>query len=223
MHCLSHRKSCIKPSSYSISLAEPPPQPATHPPGDIICVAPKRKGGCHQIKNVFADDRGYPDQINDHNILLHNINISTVLRKLRHPPPAINEVDPSFDFPFDEALHGARLRQKLDLSHLNDALQTRIYTLIQKYWSEFDERKVWVPVKITSVSLTPATHLPSPSRISDIALKNSLSCERQSLASNRLATSVRSTMGAGYSSASWLLNLIKNMFVTSTNSSDASV
>ena len=147
MHCLSHRKPCIKPSSYSISPAEPPPQPATPPPGNIICVASKGKGGRRQIKNVFADNREYPDQTDDHNILLHNINISTVLRKLRHPPPAINEVDPSFDFPFDEALHGARLRQQLNLSHLDNAHQARVYALVQQYWSVFNKRGVWVPVK----------------------------------------------------------------------------
>jgi hypothetical protein len=35
----------------------------------------------------------------------------------------------------------------LDLSHINDTLQTRIYDLIKKYWSVFDKRGVWVPVK----------------------------------------------------------------------------
>ena len=117
------------------------------PPGNIICMAPKGKGGCRRIKNVFADNQGYPDQTDDQDNPLHNVNSGPVLRKLRHSLLPIDKVDPSFDFPFDEALHGARLRQKLDLSHLNDALQARIYALIQKYWSEFDERKVWVPVK----------------------------------------------------------------------------
>ena len=144
MHCLSHRKPCLKPSSYSISPLEPLPQPATPPPSDM---APKGKGGCCQIKNAFADNRGYPDQINYHNNLLHNIDSSPVLQKLRHPPPPINKVSPSFDFQFDKTLHGARLRQQLDLSHLNDALQTRMYTLIQKYWLVFDKHGVWVPVK----------------------------------------------------------------------------
>ena len=110
-------------------------------------MASKRKGGRRWIKNVFADDRGYPDQTNDHNNLLHNINGGRVLWKLRHPPLPTSEVGPSFDFLFDEALHGARLRQQLDLSHLNNALQVRIFALVQKYWSVFDERGIWVPVR----------------------------------------------------------------------------
>ena len=143
MHCLYYRKPCIKPSSYSISLAELPPQPVTPPPGDIICVAPKGKGGRRRIEIVFPDNRGYPDQTDNHDNLLHNIDSSPVLRKLRHPPLPIGEVDPSFDFPFDEALHGARLRQQLNLSHLNNALQARLYALVQQYWSVFDKRGVW--------------------------------------------------------------------------------
>ena len=98
-------------------------------------------------QNVFADDRGYPDQNDDHNNLLHNIDSGPVLWKLRHPPPPIDKVNPSFDFPFDEVLHGAHLHQQLDLSHLDDALQARIYALVQKYWSVFNEREVWVPLK----------------------------------------------------------------------------
>ena len=118
------------------------------PPGDIIRVASKGKDSCRQINNVFADNRGYPDPTADHNILLpHNIDSGPVLWKLRHPPLPINEVNPSFDFPFNEAIHGAHLRQHLNLSHLNNALQARIYALVQKYWSVFDERGVWVPVK----------------------------------------------------------------------------
>ncbi len=66
---------------------------------------------------------------------------------MRHPPPPIDEIDPSFDLPFDEALHSARLCQQLNLSHLGDALQARIYALVQQYWSVFDERGVWVPIK----------------------------------------------------------------------------
>ena len=93
------------------------------------------------------DDRGYPDQTDDQDTLLHNIEKGPVLWKLRHPPPLINEVDPSFDFPFNDALHSARLHQQLNLSHLDDALQARIFVLVKKYWSVFDERGVWVPVK----------------------------------------------------------------------------
>ena len=63
------------------------------PPGDIIRVASKGKGGRRQIKNVFVDNRGYPDQTDDHNTLLHNIEKGHVLWKLWHPPPPIDKVD----------------------------------------------------------------------------------------------------------------------------------
>jgi hypothetical protein len=110
-------------------------------------VAAKGKGGRRRIKNVFADDRGFPDLTDDHDTLLHNIGGGTVLRKLRHPAPPLDEDDPSFTFTFDESLHGERLRQLLNLSHLNIALQDRIYALVKKYWSVFDNRGVWVPVR----------------------------------------------------------------------------
>jgi hypothetical protein len=55
--------------------------------------------------------------------------------------------DPMFMFPYNEALHGNRLRKDLDLSHLEVPLQQSIYALIQKYWSVFDDRGVFVPVR----------------------------------------------------------------------------
>jgi len=111
-------------------------------------VAAKGKGSCRRVsKNIFADDRGYPDLTNDHDTLLHNIDGGSVLRKLRHPALPFDEDDPTFTFTFDETLHGERLRQLLNLSHLDNALQNRIYALVKKYWSVFDDRGVWVPVR----------------------------------------------------------------------------
>ena len=106
---LSLRKSCLMTPSYSISPAAPPSQPTTPPSGDIIRVAAKGKGGRRRIKNVFADDRGYPDLTDDHDTLLHNIDGGTVLRKLKHPALPLDEVDHSFTFAFDESLNGERL------------------------------------------------------------------------------------------------------------------
>jgi hypothetical protein len=111
-----------------------------------IRVADKGKGQ-RQIKNVFTDDRGFVDPSDEYDTLLHNIDGGPVLRKLCHPAPPLDEIDPRFDFAFNEALHGERLRQQLDLSHIDSSLCDRIYTLIRKYWSVFDERGVWVPVK----------------------------------------------------------------------------
>jgi hypothetical protein len=39
------------------------------------------------------------------------------------------------------------MRKDLDLSHLAPDLQTQIYALVVKYWSVFDDRGVFVPVK----------------------------------------------------------------------------
>ena len=52
-----------------------------------------------------------------------------------------------FSFSYDEALHGNRLRKELDLSHLDIKVQQTLYALVQKYWSVFDERGVFVPVR----------------------------------------------------------------------------
>jgi hypothetical protein len=120
--------------------------PLTPLVGQPIRVA--KKGKCHRrIKNVFADNRGYPNQSDEYDTLLHNIDGGPVLQKLWHPALPLNKIDPRFDFTFDDALQGERLRQQLDLSHLDDALQIKIYDLVKRYWSVFDNRGVWIPVK----------------------------------------------------------------------------
>jgi hypothetical protein len=69
------------------------------------------------------------------------------LQKLKHPPTPLEEVDPKFFSTYDESKHGEQLRRDLDLSHLNTQVQEKIYALIKKYWSVFDEKGVYVPVK----------------------------------------------------------------------------
>ena len=73
-------------------------------------------------KNVFYDDRGFPDQSHEFDIVLRNIDGGTVLRKRKHPAPALDEIAPEFFSEYDESLHGAKLRKELDLSHLNLSL-----------------------------------------------------------------------------------------------------
>ena len=115
-------------------------------PESPIRVADKSRSR-RRIKNVFIDDRGYPDQSDEFDVLLHSVDGGPVLRKLKHPPPPMDSDDPTFMFPYDEAIHGDRLRKDLDLSHLDAPLQQSIYALIQKYWSVFDDRGVFVPVR----------------------------------------------------------------------------
>jgi hypothetical protein len=43
-----------------------------------IRVTPKMKGNSGKQKNVFLDDRGFPDQSNEFNSLLHNVNGGTI-------------------------------------------------------------------------------------------------------------------------------------------------
>ena len=100
-------------------------------PGSPIRVAPKAKSRS-RIKNVFIDDRGFPDQSDEFDMLLHNIDGGPVLRKLRHPAPPLDEPDDPFTFPFSEGLYGDRTRKDLDLSHLAPDLQQQIYALIVK-------------------------------------------------------------------------------------------
>jgi hypothetical protein len=80
-------------------------------------------------------------------MLLHNIVGGTILRKLKHSPTDFGwPPDPSFLFPYNKVQHGQRMREQIDLSHLDKLLWDRNYTLIVKYWPVFDERGIVVPV-----------------------------------------------------------------------------
>jgi hypothetical protein len=105
------------------------------------------KGNLGKCKNVFLDDRGFPDQSNEFNSLLHNVNGRTILCKRKHLTPKLDEIDPHFHMVFDKILHGKQLRKDLDLSHLEPHLQTKVYGLIQKYYSVFANKGQYVPVK----------------------------------------------------------------------------
>jgi hypothetical protein len=63
-----------------------------------------------------------------------------------HPPP-LDEVDPEFFSAYDKSKHGAQLKNDLDLSHLEPAIRDGIYKLVKKYWSVFDDKGVFIPVK----------------------------------------------------------------------------
>jgi hypothetical protein len=96
---------------------------------------------------VFVNDRGFPDKSEYYKNLQHNIDGGPILRKLKHPPPSLDEVDPKFFSAYDEFQHGAQLKKDLDLSHLEPAVRNQIYALVKKYWSVFDNKGVFVPVK----------------------------------------------------------------------------
>ncbi len=96
---LFHMKSCLKPSSYKASVIAIPPtptsEPAGNPTGSPIRVAAKNKSR-RRLRNVFVDDRGFPNQSDEYNTLLHNIDSGPILRKLKHPPPPLDMVDDWF-------------------------------------------------------------------------------------------------------------------------------
>ena len=142
---------------YFRCVARPPPDdcgdsPPTFPPSaEPIRVATRSRG--RKRPNVFYDDRGFPDQSHDFDVILHSIHGGSVLRKRKHPAPALDDVDPAFLSIYDEAKHGSKLRSELDLSHLDKPTQVIVYRLIQKYWSVFDDKGQFLPVRDYTCSI----------------------------------------------------------------------
>ena len=94
------------------------------------------------------DDRGFPDQSDEYNHVLHNIDGGPILRKLKHPVPDLNApVDPAFYSEFIPEKHKAQISQDVDLSHLASNLQDKIYILIREFWSVFYSKGIFIPVK----------------------------------------------------------------------------
>jgi hypothetical protein len=116
----------------------------------LIRVDPKPKC-CKHLQNVFLDDRGFPDQSNNYNHVLHGVDGGPILQKLCHPQPDLEApVDPSYYLPFVAKKHKALMHkdmEDMDLLHLNPALQEKIYTIIREHWSLFDKKGVFVLVK----------------------------------------------------------------------------
>jgi hypothetical protein len=138
------RPPCRRVSTYSSTgVAFAPINPTLAP----IRIAPKPKRQ-KRTNNVFLDDRGFPDQSDDYDHVLHNVDGGPILRKLCHPAPALDkDTDPAFYAPFIPVEHKDQMCKELDLSHLDPDLQERIYAIFGKYWSVFNEKGVFVPVK----------------------------------------------------------------------------
>ncbi len=118
---------------------------ADMPTGEPIRVARKIKG--RKRPNVILDDRGFPDQSHEFDVILHNVDGGPILRRRKHPAPPLDDIDPRFHSVYDEALHGEKLRKELDLSHLPIGLREKVYALLKKYWSVFDDKGQFIPVK----------------------------------------------------------------------------
>jgi hypothetical protein len=109
--------------------------------------------------NVFLDDRGFPDQSHKFDVLLHNDQGDPILKKRKHKVPPIDKIDPWFHLYYDEKHHDKKLRTELNLSHLNSVVRDLVYNLLQKYWSVFDDKGQFVPMKDYMCSIdTGTTH-----------------------------------------------------------------
>ena len=107
------------------------------PSGEPIRVARKIWG--KKRPNVFLNDRGFPDQSHEFDVILHNIEGGPILWKRKHAAPPLDDIDPRFLSQYDEKIHGKKLRKEIDLSHLDGTTRDLVYKLLQKYWSVFDE------------------------------------------------------------------------------------
>jgi hypothetical protein len=123
----------------------PPISTAVEPTAKPIRVALRMRG--KRRPNVFYDDQGFADQSHELDIILHNIDSGTILHKRKHPAPPLDDINPLFYALYVEAIHGAKLRKELDLSHLDIFLCKQVYRLLQKYWSVFDDKGQFIPVK----------------------------------------------------------------------------
>ncbi len=84
----------------------------------------------------------------DYNHVLHDVDGGPILRKLRHPKPDLSApIDPLYYSPFIAKKHEEIMKRDMDLSHLKPDLQERIYNIIRRHWSVFDEKGIFVPVK----------------------------------------------------------------------------
>ncbi len=107
--------------------------------------------------------------------MLHNIKGRPILRKLKHPKPAFDAPpDPAYYSEFIPEKHEAQMRKDMDLSHLDPDLQEQVYSMIREFWSVFDSRGVFVPVKNYECVINTGTARP-------IAVKKVLYGERETV------------------------------------------
>ncbi len=80
--------------------------------------------------------------------VLHDVDGGPILRKLWHPKPDLSAlIDPLYSSLFIAKKHKEIMKRDMDLSHLKPNLQERIYGVIRRHWSVFDEKGAFVPVK----------------------------------------------------------------------------
>jgi hypothetical protein len=123
------------------------PTPDAVDPEAPIQVSPKPPKG-KKRKNVFINDRGFPDQSDEIDTLMHSLDGGPLLRKRCHPAPAFDNIDPTFNHAYDEALHGAQFKEEFKPSPLlSDSENKELEELIKQFWCVVDHRGLSVPVK----------------------------------------------------------------------------
>ncbi len=84
----------------------------------------------------------------DYDHVLRDVDGRPILRKLWHPKPDLSApMDPLNYLPFIPEKYEAIMKRDMDLSHLDPNLQERIYYVIRRHWSVFDEKGVIVLIK----------------------------------------------------------------------------
>ncbi len=63
---------------------------------------------------MFYDNRGFPDESEAYDELLHNIDGGVILRKKKFPTPPLDVEDPAFNWVYSDELHGDKLKTELD-------------------------------------------------------------------------------------------------------------
>ena len=149
-HYLKSLSNCYKNPSIrintlsGISNSEPNNVP--------IRVAPKfrnsksKKRTNNYVSPLF-DSRGHPDEETDWESMLPEVKAGKLIRKRKHTAPPIDNIDPNFGVPYNEAKHGDILRSELDISHLTPSQQITLTDCIKKFWRVFSKEGVTTPVK----------------------------------------------------------------------------
>ena len=83
----------------------------------------------------LIDDRGFPDRQIDYDFLEEK-ECAPLLRKTVSELP--KDIDPDFNVQFDEAKHGAYLREHLKTGEMPPKILQRLTNLIKKYWCVFN-------------------------------------------------------------------------------------
>jgi hypothetical protein len=110
-----------------------------------ICVTPWPKSW-QKSRNVFYNNRGFPDQSNDFNHLLHNIDSGVIVWKTEFLAHVLDVHHPLFDYSFSEKLHSPIFKKDLSLTHLSPENATSFTAMIKKYCTVFNKCGTFTPV-----------------------------------------------------------------------------